>query len=96
MGEKVAIVGIGQTYHKNTRPEVNIGEMVNEAVQAALEDAQLTIKDVDAVLCSNMDFFEGIYLSDMAHAGYTGAYLKPGMKIQTGGTTGGSVACAAW
>jgi acetyl-CoA C-acetyltransferase len=96
MGEKVAIVGIGQTYHKNTRPEVSIGEMVNEAVQAALEDAQLTIKDVDSVLCSNMDFFEGIYLSDMVHSGYTGAYLKPGMKIQTGGTTGGSVACAAW
>ena len=96
MGQRVAIVGIGQTYHKSKRPDVNIGEMINEAVRAALEDAQLTTKDLDAVLCTNMDFFEGFYLSDTTWANYNGAYLKPGMKVQTGGTTGGTAAVAGW
>jgi acetyl-CoA C-acetyltransferase len=70
--------------------------MINEAVRAALEDAQLTMKDIDAVLCSNMDFFEGYYLSDNVMADYTGAFLKPGFKVNTGGTVGGAASVAAW
>ena len=96
MGRRVAIVGIGQTHHRGRRPDVSVGEMINEAVRAALEDAQLTPKDIDAVLCSNMDFFEGYYLSDLVMADYTGAFLKPGFKINTGGTTGGAAAEVAW
>ena len=96
MGRRVAIVGIGQTPHRAQRPDVSVGEMINEAVRAALEDAQLTIKDIDAVLCSNMDFFEGYYLSDNIMADYTGAFMKPGFKINTGGTVGGAASAAAW
>jgi acetyl-CoA C-acetyltransferase len=61
-----------------------------------LEDAELTLKDIDAVLVTNMDFFEGDYLSNQMWADYAGAYLKPGYKINTGGNSGGTTATTAW
>jgi len=96
MSENVAIVGIGQTFHTAKRPDVSVGELVNEAVQAALEDAQLNVKDIEAVICSNMDFFEGYYLSDLLFNSYNGGYLKAVQKMNTGGTTGGTAASAGW
>ena len=96
MHRGVAIVGIGQTFHKARRPDVNVGEMIKEAVDEALKDAQLTLKDIDAVLLSDMDLFEGDYLSDLMWGDYAGAYLKPSLKVNTGGTTGGSAVIAGW
>ena len=64
MSERVAIVGIGETAGKRRRPEISEVELVNEAVRAALEDAQLTIKDIDAVVLGNMEFFEGTFFTD--------------------------------
>lgn len=55
----VAIVGIGQTYHKAHRPDVNQVELVNEAVRAALGDAHLSKDDIDCVVHGNMELFEG-------------------------------------
>nr|HID59433.1 thiolase family protein [Desulfobacterales bacterium] len=92
MRERIAIVGVGQTYHKSKRPDVNDVEMINEAVNAALNDAQLHPKDIDAVVMGNIDFFEGRYLSDMWTVDGIGSYLKAGFKVHTGGTTGGTVA----
>lgn len=91
MPNRVAIVGIGQTYHKSKRPDVSQPEMVAEAVRAALADAQLSIQDVEAVFSANMETFEAIYLPDHGMAAEVGAFGKPGFKVNTGGTTGGSV-----
>lgn len=96
MAERVAIVGIGQTYHQARRPDVNDEELINEAVRAALEDAQLTMRDIDAVVIGNMDTFEGHYLNDGIFVNGTGAWLKPGIRVETGGTVGGTVSIAAW
>ncbi len=96
MAERVAIVGVGQTYHRSRRPDVNQVELMNEAVRAALDDAQLTLRDIDAVVMGNMELFEGNYLVDMWASDGIGSYLKPGMKITTGGTTGATVSCAAF
>jgi acetyl-CoA C-acetyltransferase len=93
MPNRVAIVGIGQTYHKSRRPDVNQPEMVAEAVRAALADAQLNIKDIEGVFFSNMETFEGIFLPDHGMAAEVGAYGKPGLKVCTGGTSGGSLVC---
>ncbi len=93
MPNRVAIVGIGQTYHKSKRSDVNQPEMVGEAVRAALADAQLSIKDIEAVFFSNMETFEGIYLPDHGMAAEVGCFGKPGLKVCTGGTSGGSVVC---
>ncbi|MGC8906907.1 MAG: thiolase C-terminal domain-containing protein [Desulfomonilaceae bacterium] len=93
MKRNVAIIGGGQTRHAGRRPDVNQGELVNEAVRAALTDAQLTIRDIDAVLLGNMEFFEGTHLTDCWLVDATGALGKPGLKITTGGTVGASIVC---
>ena len=95
MSERVAIVGIGITEHRSKWPEKSQVEIVNEAVRLALEDAQLTVKDIDATIIGNMELFEGIYNVDNWMTEGDGAYLKSGMKINTGGTTGGSTFFAA-
>ena len=84
-------MGVGQTYHTSKRPDVNQAEMVGEAVRAALADAQLSIKEIEGVFFSNMETFEGIYLPDHGMAAEVGNFGKPGLKVCTGGTSGGSV-----
>lgn len=96
MSEKVAIVGIGQTEHTFLRPDANAEEMVNEAVRRALQDAHLTIKDIDAVAIGNMELFEGHYLADGIIVDGAGMLLKSGFKMSTGGTTGGTTVAAGW
>ena len=91
MANRVAIVGIGQTYHKSNRKDVNQQEMVGEAVRAALADAQMKVKDIEAVFTANMETFEGIYLPDHLMVDEVAAFMKPGLKVNTGGTTGASV-----
>ena len=91
MSQRVAIVGCGQTYHKARRPDVNETELVNEAVRTALEDAQISLRDIDSVFTANMDGFEGVNLSDCWMCDGSGAYMKPGLKATTGGTTGASI-----
>ena len=61
MSERIAVVGIGQTEFKSRWPEISQVEMVNLAVRRALENAHLTIKDIDAVFVGNMELFEGNY-----------------------------------
>jgi acetyl-CoA C-acetyltransferase len=93
----VAIVGIGQTKHRSQRRDVCIPEMIYEAVKMALDDAQLTPKDIDAIIIGNMDHFEGINFSEL-WTGIDGApgYLKPVVKVATGGTTGSSLAICGY
>ena len=91
MANRVAIVGIGQTYHKSNRKDVNQQEMVGEAVRAALIDAQMKAKDVEAVFTANMETFENIYLPDHLMADEMAGFMKPGLKVGTGGTSGASV-----
>ncbi|MGQ9537186.1 MAG: hypothetical protein ACUVRX_08745 [Actinomycetota bacterium] len=38
MGKRVAVVGVGMTKQRSSRPDVNGQELINEAVRAALED----------------------------------------------------------
>ena len=93
----VAVVGIGQTKFRSKRRDVNIPEMVYEAVKMALDDAQLEPKEIDAIIIGNMDHFEGINFSEL-FCGIEGApgYLKPVVKVATGGTTGSSLAICGY
>ena len=90
MANRVAIVGIGQSDFTKRRPDVNQPEMLYEAVIRALTDAQMSIKDIEAVFASNMDGFELGNLADHWMVDGSGAYMKPGFRVSTGGTTGGS------
>lgn len=92
----VAIVATGQTDHRSKRPDVNIVEMINEAVRRCLADARMTIDQIDAIVVGNMEHFEGVFFTEMWSVDGAGSFLKHGMKITTGGTTGSSLAQAGY
>ncbi|MBI5590490.1 MAG: thiolase family protein [Deltaproteobacteria bacterium] len=91
----VGIIGIGQTVYSSHREDVNQPEMISEAVSAALNQAGLTMDDIDCVLHGNMELFEMVHQPDLWHVLGTGAYGKETLRITTGGTTGATLACAA-
>lgn len=91
----VGIVGVGQTRHSSHREDVNQPELVHEAVRLSLDDAGLTLADIDGVVTGNMEMFEGIHQPDMWQVIGNGAYGKPCLRVSTGGTTGATVFCAA-
>jgi acetyl-CoA C-acetyltransferase len=93
---RVAIIGTGQAKHTKARDDVNQVELVREAATRALADAGITFHDVDAVVLSNMELFEGRALPEMWVGEGTGGYLKPVMKIATGGTSGTSACIAGY
>jgi len=93
---RVGIVGVGQTHHRSHRPDVTGQEMINEAVQRALDDAELTIEEIDAVVIGNMDHFEGINYVDTWSIDGSGGFMKPIMKMTTGGTTGTTLAIGGY
>lgn len=93
---EVAIVGTGQTKHAAKRPDVNIPELVREAVDGALADAGVTFAEIDAVCFGNMDLFEGLAQNEHWLASALGAEGKPLVKLNTGGTVGTSTAIAAY
>ena len=96
MARRVAIVGTGQTHHRSHRLDVNGREMINEAVTRALADCEISIADIDAIIIGNMDHFESINYVDTWSVEGSGGMMKPIMKVTTGGTTGTSVAIAAF
>ncbi|NIQ39230.1 MAG: thiolase family protein [Proteobacteria bacterium] len=96
MAKKVAIVGTGQTHHKSKRIDVNGVELIHEAVSRALQDADLTRDDIDLVIIGNMDHFEGINYVDMWSIDGSGGFMKPTLKLTTGGTTGSTLAIAGY
>lgn len=91
----VAVIGVGQTKHSSHREDVNQPEMVHEAVREALDDAGLTMKDIDCIVHGNMELFEMIHQPDLWHEIGTGAFGKSSFRLTTGGTTGATLFCAA-
>ena len=56
-----AIVGVGQTHHKRARRDVSYAGLAREAALRALDDAEMTWADIDAVVVGKApDLFEGV------------------------------------
>jgi len=91
----VGIVGIGETKFSSHREDVNQPEMIHEAVRQALDDANLKIDDIDCVVHGNMELFEMVHQPDMWHTIGSGAFGRDSFRLTTGGTTGGTLVCAA-
>ncbi|MBT3311800.1 MAG: thiolase family protein [Desulfobacterales bacterium] len=91
----VGIVGVGQSAFSSHREDVNQPELINEAVNEALEHAGITLNDVDCVVHGNMELFEMVHQPDMWHTLGTGAYGKETIRVTTGGTTGATLVCVA-
>ncbi|MEK6544679.1 MAG: thiolase family protein [Elusimicrobiota bacterium] len=96
MAKRVAIVGSGQTDHTGSRPDVTGVELINEAVNRALENTGLTRADIDGVVVGNMDHFEGINGVELWSMDGHGGQLKPVIKLTTGGTTGSTLAIGGY
>ena len=93
---KVAVIGCGQTEYKR-HDDKNFPQLIFEAVNKALDDANLKIKDIDAVVFgSGPEYFEGINFPEKWCVDAAGAYLKPYIRIHTGGTVGIATAAAAY
>jgi acetyl-CoA C-acetyltransferase len=91
MRERCAVVGIGQTHFKKRRDDVSIAGLLREAIDRALEDAEVTLKDVDAVVIGKApDAFEGIVMPELFLADAVGAAGKPLLRVHTAGSVGGS------
>jgi acetyl-CoA C-acetyltransferase len=94
--QRVAVVGSGQTKHDVTRGDVSIAGLVREAAVRALDDAQMSWSDIDAVVIGKApDFFEGIMMPEGYLADALGAVGKPMLRVHTAGSVGGSTALVA-
>lgn len=96
MRQPCAIVGIGQTNFKKRRDDVSIAGLLREAIDRALDDAQLTLKEIDAVVIGKApDAFEGIVMPEIFLADALGATGKPLLRVHTAGSVGGSTVVVA-
>lgn len=94
--EPCAIVGVGQTHHKSRRLDVSFGGLVREAVFRALDDAQMTFADIDAVVLGKApDLFEGVMKPELYLSDALGAVGKPMFRVHTAGSVGGTTAIVA-
>jgi acetyl-CoA C-acetyltransferase len=96
MAERCAVVGVGQTHHTKVRDDVSLAGLLREASVRALEDAQMTWRDIDAVVIGTApDSFEGVMMPELYLADALGAAGKPIMRVHTAGSVGGSTAIVA-
>ena len=86
--ERVAIVGVGQTKYERRKKGDSFADMVFEATSQALQDARMTIKDVDNVVTVSNDFWDGRTISSMAVMDACGAYEKNVSTVEGDGTFG--------
>jgi len=94
--ERCAVVGIGQTKHAKVRDDVSMAGLLREAGRRALDDAEMTLKDIDAVVIGKApDPFEGIMMPELYLADALGCSGKPIMRVHTAGSVGGSTAVVA-
>jgi acetyl-CoA C-acetyltransferase len=94
--QRCAVVGIGQTKYQATRGDVSLAGLVREAAVRALEDAEMTWSDIDAVVIGKApDMFEGVMMPELFLADALGAQGKPMLRVHTAGSVGGSTSIVA-
>ena len=88
MSNRVAVIGAGMTRFVR-RAEESTGELASRAVEMALEDAGMTIDEIDAVcLGTAPDAFDGIHMKGEHLVSGAGSTNKPYMRHFVGGGTG--------
>lgn len=93
----VGIIGVGYTpVFVSKRKDVNIAEMIGEAVDSGFRNTGLTPDDIDAFTFGNMQTFEGLNLPHLWVSEHMRALDKPVLRIATGGTTGMATLQAAY
>lgn len=78
--QPINILGVGRTDY-DPKPDISIPEMVHHAVQAALANAGLTMKDVDARVTASADLWDGLTASNVAITEVVGAVMQPEARV---------------
>jgi acetyl-CoA C-acetyltransferase len=96
MKQQAAVLGVGQTRHRSRRADVSIAGLCREAVDRALDDAGLTLAEIDAVVVGKApDLFEGVMMPELYLADALGATGKPLLRVHTAGSVGGATGIVA-
>jgi len=91
MAERCAVVGVGQTKYAKRRDDLSIPGLLREAIDRALDDAECSLADIDAVVIGKApDAFEGIVQPELFLADAIGAAGKPLLRVHTAGSVGGT------
>jgi len=95
MAERCAVIGIGQTKYSRCR-RLTIDGLVREAALRALEDAERSFADIDAVVIGKApDALEGVMMPELSLCDALGAVGKPIHRVHTAGSVGASTAISA-
>lgn len=86
--DNAAIVGIGMTSIEKNKIRDGFSDMVWEAVNLALADAGMSIDDIDNVVTTSNDFWDGRTISCMAVSDASGARDKNVSCVEGDGTFG--------
>jgi len=86
--DNAAIIGVGMTSVDANRVEDTFADMAFESVRAALDDAGMTIDDIDNVITTSNDFWDGRTISCMAVGDASGAANKNVSCVEGDGTFG--------
>jgi acetyl-CoA C-acetyltransferase len=94
--ERCAVIGTGQTKYSKRRGDLSIDGLVREAALRALEDAELTFRDIDAIVIGKApDALEGVMMPELSLCDALGAVGKPLHRVHTAGSVGASTAITA-
>ncbi len=85
--EKAGIIGVAQTKYQRYNPASH-AELAYEVTCKALEDAGLTIDDIDNTVTVCNDFWDGRTISSMAITEATGSHKCPTTNVEGDGTYG--------
>ena len=86
--ERAAIIGVGMTKIEANKKGDTFADMAFEAVSNALSDAGMTIDDIDNVVTTSNDFWDGRTISCMAVGDASGAANKNVSCVEGDGTFG--------
>ena len=86
--DRAAIIGVGMTKVEKSKVRETFADMAWEAVNKALSDAGMTIDDIDNVVTTSSDFWDGRTISCMAVGDASGAADKNVSCVEGDGTFG--------
>lgn len=93
----VGILGFGQSHFVKSRTDVTFPELVKEGTELALNDAKVSIDDIEAVVYPLApDGMIGVGNGERWVIDAIGAVGKPFMRVNNGGATGMSAVLTAW
>ena len=83
--DRIAVVGVGQTKYEKGNTK-NFAELVYEVARKALDDAGMELSDIDNVVTTTNDFFDGRTIACMPIAEAAGSYGRDATNVEGDGT----------